>query len=141
MSSTNYVVYNQVGKITRILVIPSEDIEANLAPDEKYIEGVADMTFNYVDNNSIVEMPVKPSGEYVFNYTIKQWEFDAITADFKAKQQRDRLLADGPDRISPMWWSSMTPEEQQAWADYRQALLDITEQPNYPQEIVWPTKP
>ena len=30
---------------------------------------------------------------------------------------------------------------QQAWVSYRQALRDITDQPNYPFEVEWPTAP
>ena len=28
-----------------------------------------------------------------------------------------------------------------AWATYRQALRDITDQAGFPNEVVWPTKP
>jgi hypothetical protein len=30
---------------------------------------------------------------------------------------------------------------KEAWAAYRQALRDITEQTSYPQEVVWPNPP
>jgi Phage tail assembly chaperone protein len=74
------------------------------------------------------------NGVFSFIKSIEEYTREAL-------QKRDIFLREGPDRISPVWWSSMTTEEQKAWTDYRQALLDITEQPNYPQEIVWPTKP
>lgn len=32
-------------------------------------------------------------------------------------------------------------ETKSAWADYRQALRDITEQPGFPKNVVWPEKP
>jgi hypothetical protein len=35
----------------------------------------------------------------------------------------------------------MTQEQQQAWIDYRQALLDVPEQPGFPINVVWPSKP
>lgn len=90
---------------------------------------------------TVVEIPQKPSEDYLFNYYSKQWEFDVVSADRNAKIKRDKLLAEGPDRINPIWWSSMTFEQQQQWTSYRQALLDITEQINYPEHIVWPNKP
>lgn len=43
--------------------------------------------------------------------------------------------------INPILWSALTAEQQQAWADYRQALLDIPQQAGFPNEVVWPTKP
>ena len=35
----------------------------------------------------------------------------------------------------------LTVEEKQAWATYRQALRDITSQPDFPYTIDWPTRP
>ena len=43
--------------------------------------------------------------------------------------------------MSPIRWETMSPEEQQVWKDYRQALLDITEQPGWPWNITWPLHP
>lgn len=41
---------------------------------------------------------------------------------------RDSLLKQDVDPIvsNPLRWASMTAEKQQEWADYRQALLDMT---------------
>lgn len=66
---------------------------------------------------------------------------DKTKLEAEALRLRDTYLSNGPDRISPLWWSSMTEQEQQAWTFYRQALLDITEQSEYPEFIVWPIKP
>jgi hypothetical protein len=30
---------------------------------------------------------------------------------------------------------------KQKWAEYRQALRDVTSQPNFPHSVVWPVKP
>jgi Phage tail assembly chaperone protein len=137
----NYIIYKESGEILRTGTCPTDDFEAQANKNEFVLEGIANSSTNYIKNNSIAEKPTKPEGYYVFDFYTEQWVFDRATAELVALSKRDKLLAEGPDRISPMWWSSMTPEEQQAWTDYRQALLDITEQPNYPQEIIWPTKP
>lgn len=137
----NFIVYNEVGKILRTGACQDSDFDIQATDNENIIEGIADYKTQYINNNVIVDMPVKPNGEYVFNYDTKHWEFDAVTADLKAKQERDRLLARGPDRINPIWWSSMSVEEQEAWTQYRQDLLDITSQADYPATIVWPIKP
>jgi Phage tail assembly chaperone protein len=138
----NYTIYEgQTGEVITTGIAQKESDVVNLLSDtQQYL--LEKSYFNqYIENGIIVNMPLRPEGEYIFDYSKKEWVFDVETAIKKALYKRDQLLLDGPDRISPMWWSSMTPEEQQAWIDYRQALLDITEQPNYPQEIVWPTKP
>jgi len=37
--------------------------------------------------------------------------------------------------------TKLTAEEQTAWANYRQALRDITTQPGFPTDIIWPERP
>ena len=59
-------------------------------------------------------------------------------------ERRMRLRA--VDTISPPWWESMTEVQRQAWADYRQALLDIPQRPGFPwggdvEKAPWPVKP
>lgn len=58
----------------------------------------------------------------------------------KVQEQRDRYFM-AVDRISPLRWEAFTEQEKQAVRDYRQALLDITKQPGYPDVVSWPTKP
>lgn len=97
--------------------------------------------FSYVDNGIIVSMPEKPGVDYIFSYAEKKWVKDLDGMRTRALKYRDTLLAEGPDRISPMWWSSMTEQEQAAWTQYRQDLLDVTDQADYPEFIIWPIKP
>jgi hypothetical protein len=58
----------------------------------------------------------------------------------KIQEQRDRYFM-AVDRISPARWEVLTDEQRQQVRDYRQALLDITGQPGYPDTIIWPKKP
>lgn len=39
------------------------------------------------------------------------------------------------------WWAVQDRTMSQAEIDYRQALRDITDQPTFPDSVVWPTKP
>jgi hypothetical protein len=137
----SYIIYDTLGKILRTGTCLDSDYQYQVGHDEFIMEGKAFPDKQYIVGGNIIDLPLKPEGIYFFDYTTKEWVFNIELGTEAALQKRDKLLADGPDRISPVWWSSMTPEEQQAWTDYRQALLDITEQPNYPQEIIWPTKP
>lgn len=76
-------------------------------------------------------------------------DFQARTApteqDFQniVRAERDMKLATEVDPISgnALRWASLTAEQQQAWADYRQALLDIPQQAGFPHDVVWPAKP
>ena len=71
-----------------------------------------------------------------------QEELDAIAAK-RVRKQRDFILATQVDPLisNPLRWGDMTAERQQAWADYRRALLDIPQQPGFPNDVVWPILP
>jgi hypothetical protein len=59
-----------------------------------------------------------------------------------ARGQRDNLLAELDSIVgNPLRWASFTTEQQTAWANYRQALLDVPQQADFPNTINWPTKP
>ena len=71
-----------------------------------------------------------------------QEELDAQAAA-AVRGRRDYLLATEIDPIvsNPLRWADMTAEQQAAWAAYRTALLDITDQAGFPHSVTWPTKP
>jgi hypothetical protein len=71
-----------------------------------------------------------------------QEELDARAAD-AVRMQRDALLATEVDPIvsNPLRWADLSTEQQQAWASYRRALLDITAQSGFPHSVTWPEKP
>lgn len=54
---------------------------------------------------------------------------------------RDKWLRRHIDIINAVRWNSFTEEQQSAWSEYRQALLDVPQQPGFPHNIIWPTKP
>ena len=68
-------------------------------------------------------------------------EVKALTAG-RARAQRNRLLSDLDVIVgNPLRWASFTQEQQSEAAAYRQALLDVPQQPGFPLDIVWPTVP
>jgi Phage tail assembly chaperone protein len=136
----NFVVYLSDGSVVRSGLCQDETFEMQKNDGEYLLEAI--YTGNqYVVNGQLVDMPPQPSEDYVFDYQNKVWVFDTFSASQKAYARRNQLLNDGPDRISPMWWSSMTLEQQQAWSQYRQALLDVPNQSGFPVGIVWPVLP
>ena len=58
-----------------------------------------------------------------------------------ARARRDKFLQRYIDEINAVRWASMTELQQQAWIAYRQALLDVPEQPGFPTDISWPEPP
>ena len=59
------------------------------------------------------------------------------------RSQRDHILATVVDPLvsNPLRWADMTIEAQQAWADYRRALLDVPQQAGFPNAVAWPVQP
>ena len=84
------------------------------------------------------ELPPQPSPHHVFDYTTKQW-IDPRTPETEwplVRAKRDRLIA-ATD------WTQLPDvplATKEMWANYRQALRDVTLQPD-PFNIVWPTAP
>ena len=55
--------------------------------------------------------------------------------------ERNYLLAESDWTQLPDARAAMGAEKAAEWDAYRQALRDISEQPGFPTEIVWPIKP
>ena len=80
-------------------------------------------------------------GQWFTKYSVADMEQeakDALDAQQAASQRayRNTLLADCD-------WTQLqdAPVNQQAWANYRQALRDVTAQAGFPWDIAWPEKP
>lgn len=107
------------------------------AQGENVIEGVGDSTTHYVENGALVKKPARPSALHVFDYAEKTWALDTPAACTAVRAERERRLAASD-------WTQLPdiPDVQKAaWASYRQALRDITEQPGFPVDVRWPDKP
>ena len=71
-----------------------------------------------------------------------QSELDASAAA-GVRQERAYKLETEVDPLAgnSLRWADLASDQQQDVIDYRQALLDITEQGGFPHDIDWPTKP
>jgi len=92
---------------------------------------VRDMFADYTDDEGVLHTKAEQEAAY-------QTGLDA-TAAKSVRAERDRLLAE-TDWIVVMNAEKGTPVPT-AWATYRQALRDITNQQGFPHTINWPTKP
>jgi hypothetical protein len=89
------------------------------------------MFADYTDDEGVLHTKAEQEAAY-------QAGLDA-TAAKSVRAERDRLLAE-TDWIVVMNAEKGTPVPT-AWATYRQALRDITNQQGFPHTINWPTKP
>jgi hypothetical protein len=103
------------------------------------VDGPVDNTLYKVENQQIVPLPPSPGSDYVYNFTTNQWEINLPLVTGQVLQQRSDLLYASDWTQIPN--GPLTPTQQTAWATYRQELRDITSQPGYPTNVVWPTPP
>lgn len=105
--------------------------------DVEIIDGV-EYQGGYVTGGVHTPLPPKPTVHHVFDYAAKQW-IDPRTPETEwplVRAKRDRLIA-ATD------WTQLPDvplATKEMWANYRQALRDVTLQPD-PFNIVWPVAP
>lgn len=86
---------------------------------------------------------VHSGGAWVEEWIVTPWSQDQINA--ATAEQWDAVRADRNAKLAGSDWTQLddtplTNTEKQAWAVYRQALRDITDQAD-PFAIVWPAVP
>ena len=137
----DFFLYEQTGKIVLTGQCIDDDLHLQKHENAKLEIGKADYYAQYFKNGKLKNYPLKPDWFYDFDFEKETWVINVEEANNQALIKRNKLLADGPDRISPIWYNAMTDAQKQEWAQYRQDLLDITQQPDYPNVIIWPEKP
>lgn len=135
----SYTLYNR--KTGQITGVTSDLFRAKM---EGYINGIYDPKRYYIKNNMAIAYPPKHNTAswhvYNFNYETETWEINIKETTHAARMMRNDMFQ-YVDKVSPMWYSSMTPEQQLITSSYRESLLEVTKQPNFPLEIDWPTVP
>lgn len=135
-----YTIYTlSTGKIEKTVNCPPELLDIQFDSSvEGFIEGSFNDTGYYVVESTPVAFPEKPTEHHKFDFSAKQW-IDPRTQESEwllVRAERDRRL------LSCDW--TQLPDvplaTKEAWATYRQALRDITEQPD-PFNITWPVVP
>lgn len=132
----SYFIYDNTGRI-----LSAYSDEPIVLEDQNLLIGELsplDGNRYYVENGALVEKPQPPSLESYFDYTTKQW-VDMRTEETQwiaIREERNR-------RLQSTDWTQLPDVPtvtKTMWEPYRQALRDITLQPD-PFNITWPTPP
>lgn len=139
-----YTIYDPAtGQILSVLSTHDPlQAEANLA-DCSYILGDYNGQHYYINQGQAVAKSADPTTDtiqYIFDYATKSWIVDTLQTNRRVRQYRSKLLGT-IDRINPVWYTSLTTEQQTDLVVYRQQLLDVPQQTGFPIDISWPTKP
>ena len=139
----NYTIYNPTtGQITGTISTGDSAVAQQNLQNLTYIVGNYNADQYYIKNGQAVTKPVKPNDHsfYVFDYADKNWTVDSVTMQRHMRSSRDEMLSQ-VDRVNPVRYATLTNQQQTELAQYRQALLDVPQQINFPTDVSWPAKP
>ena len=119
-----------------------ELLAANIRPGHDWLvmpHRPPDLGTFYVDikTKRLIDIPTAPDLHYTWNWKHHAWRIDTDAAAAAIRGQRDQLLAE-----SDWTQGSDLPDHIRVpWANYRNALRDITKQATFPTSVIWPQKP
>lgn len=98
-------------------------------------------SYNEVTQNCNRINPTLEGGAWV-----ETWQVTPATAEeIKARtdQKADQVRSERNYKLSQSDWTQLpdAPVDHQVWATYRQQLRDITDQPGFPLNVIWPIPP
>jgi hypothetical protein len=146
---TTYTIYNpSTGEITGTFTGDPTSQRSNILDPTSlisYIDGQFDHLNYYVDLTTKlpVEKPHDPSNgqsNYKFNFSTKQWVYDSETSATLVRQSRNFALEE-IDKVSVVWYNTLTDQQKTELNNYRQDLLAIPQQTGFPESVTWPAKP
>ena len=107
--------------------------ENNCAVAPAFLFGEAELGLNAIEYHDPYSVEIGSK------WTGTEW---LVTAEM-VRSKRDSLLENEVDPIvsNPLRWGAFTEVQQAEWATYRTALLNITQQAGFPNDVVWPVKP
>jgi hypothetical protein len=107
---------------------------------EEFVPFSADLNDSYAHTKQIFNECVEGKWGSIIEFVPYVPTTEQLAAN--ARGQRDGLLSEVDSIVgNPLRWASFSQTQQTAWANYRQALLDVPQQPGFPNTINWPTKP
>ena len=134
----SFYAYTPDGRITMTGFCPVDQLPYQRVVGATVEAGAADHKTQYRSSDgALVDLPAQPSPNHVFDYTTKTWVTDNTLAETSVRAKRGKLL-------NASDWTQLPDvplETKAAWAVYRQALRDVTEQPGFPADISWPGTP
>ena len=134
-----YTVYLPSGEILWTGECPEEDYQAQASGNQLLLPIESNGATQYIVNSQLIDMPIKPNGAYVFDYTTQLWVAQPDAQSQTILVRRNELLYKSDWTQIPN--NPLTTEQQNAWETYRQELRDVPEQQGYPYNVVWPIAP
>lgn len=134
-----FSIYNlKTGELERVVDCPASMVSLQYdAATHGVIEGSFFGDEYYILDGTPQQFPEKPSEFHYFDFLTRSWTLNLDLVVSAVRQRREALLAQSD-------WTQLPDvplATKDAWATYRQALRDITTQPGFPLDVVWPIPP
>lgn len=114
--------------------------ECDVQPSEEFLK-------EFPQEEGTISVPRRPESYYDWDATDEEWvlnvsERDNVLSELN-RAKREEILRKKVDPLvtNPLRWASLTSAYQTQVENYRQALLDITNQAEWPITVSWPTAP
>ncbi len=124
------------------LRFPNVSFTNPFEPPAGYVE-VVDVPPPIVDHTKAVNLGTP---ELIDGIWYQTWVIRNLTPEELEKQtevQAEGVRMERNRRLAESDWTQLpdAPVDHVAWATYRQELRDVTAQPGFPWNVVWPEKP
>lgn len=133
-----YAICDATGSILGFRDISAEDLQHYSSEILHEVDLTVTEDTHYIEGGEVIEKPQRPSASHEWSMDTKEWILDQEKAWSAVRHQRDILIAATDWMVLPD--APFTESEVMEIKVYRQALRDITEQPD-PLNIEWPEKP
>jgi hypothetical protein len=139
-----YTIYNiDTGRIISTGYTAGNTVPQNFMSGRSWVEGEIDGNKYYIVDGLPVEYPPQPSElnvRYKFDWNTHQWVVDLKETEIVVRRIRNQLFT-VVDKINPMWYDSLSTAQKNQVSNFRSAVIAITDQPDFPLNIVWPEPP
>jgi hypothetical protein len=129
-----------IGQIVSNMNCNAETAELNIPDQCGVLEGLYQPDRFYIDNQQPVQIPYPPNAYSEFDFTTHQWVTNTDRVWAAVRQKRNELLSESDWTDTASAPGRLGPVVYEQWQVYRQALRDVTTQPD-PLHITWPTAP
>jgi len=117
----------------------AEEINNNNLPEGfVYVPDAVVPTYDTSTHSILLGDPALVNGVWVQEYTVVPLSEEKLQQHATNTAEQMRQLRDGLLAKSDWTQVSDAPVDKAAWATYRQALRDVTLQPGFPYDILWP---
>lgn len=115
--------------------------DSSLPDGYVYVHSIQTPDFDPKTQKIVGFDPVLIDGRWQSGYSVVALDDAEVRA--RQKQEMSMVRAERNQKLANCDWTQLPDAsvDQAAWAQYRQALRDITAQPGFPESVCWPVAP